>query len=386
MKQQHENHIYLDNQATTPVDNRVVEAMLPYLKEEYGNPHSNSHWFGWQAKKAVDAARGKVADFVGVDPDEIIFTSGATEANNLAIIGLLQHLEVTNKRRIVVSSFEHKCVLEASRYAASKGFDITYLDPNEDGIITPDNLRQNVDPTVGLVSIMTVNNEIGTIQPIHNLSQIAKDCGALFHTDAAQAGLQDLAQDCTNVDLLSLSGHKIYGPKGIGALYIQREIQQYMSPLFHGGGQEGGLRSGTLPTMLCVGFGEACKIISAERTEVSEHLRELSKFFWQELSKEIPHIKLNGSAVNRHPGNLNILFPGYDAESILQSLQPKLAASTGSACTSGVIGPSHVLQSIGLTHEEAASSIRFSFGRINKREEILNAIAILKAASQKLAA
>lgn len=369
------NFVYLDNQATTPVDERVIERMLPYFRETYGNPHSNDHYFGWESKRAVDAARRQIASILNVDSDEIIFTSGATEANNLAILGMLRVLKAAGKTKIVVSAFEHKCVLESAKAAKDCGMHLIVISPDKDGVVSPAELRRVIDDNVGLVSIMTVNNEIGTVQPIKELCSIAHDAGAFFHTDAAQAAIfMDLNVAVSDVDLLSLSAHKIYGPKGIGCLYIKRDIQRKISPLVRGGGQEAGLRSGTVPTMLCVGFGEACRLAKEDRDKNSSHLGKLSLIFWKMLLKQYPEAILNGKSNPRHPGNLNIRFPGFDSHSLLQALQPTVAASTGSACNTGTPEPSYVLRAIGLTSEEAASSIRFSFGIQNTEKQIDNAV------------
>lgn len=369
--------IYLDNHATTPVDARVRARMLPYLDETYGNPHSNDHYFGWGAKKAVDAARRDIAALIGADADEVVFTSGATEANNLAIIGLLPALKAAGRTRIVVSAFEHKCILQAAKAAEKLGFEIIHINPSPEGFIEPARLQSvlNTFNCIGLVSIMTVNNEIGTIQPIVELCRLAHEAGALFHTDAAQAAaFLDLNVTETDVDLLSLSAHKIYGPKGIGCLYIKRAVQEKITPLIHGGGQESGLRSGTVPTMLCVGFGEACRLAREERDKNTATLKDLSSHFWWKLKAAYPNAVLNGNEAQRHPANLNIQFPGIDSHSFLQALQPAVAASTGSACNTGTPEPSYVLRAIGLSNEAAASSIRFSFGLQNTVEQVDRAI------------
>ncbi len=367
--------IYLDNQATTPVDERVRACMLPYLTESYGNPHSNDHWFGWQAKKALDDSRKEVAALVKADPDEIIFTSGATEANNLAILGTLDWLKKSGRTKIIVSAFEHKCVLECAKHAQKLGFETIFLSPTRDGFIEPSSIVSLMDETVGLVSVMTVNNEIGTIQPVTEIAAMAHEVGAFFHTDAAQAGIfypLDVSQ--IGADLLSLSAHKMYGPKGVGALYINRDLQDKISPLLHGGGQEGKLRSGTVPTMLCVGFGKACSLAQSERAQRITHLEKLSALFWDSLSRNHSGVAINGDPHRRHPGNLNIRFSGTDAHSLLQALQPNVAASTGSACTTGTPEPSYVLRALGLSYEDAASSIRFSFGMQNTPQEIEEAV------------
>lgn len=369
------NPIYLDYQATTPVEDRVLDAMMPHFSAQYGNPHSNDHWFGWQSKKAVDTARKSVADFMNSDPDEVIFTSGATEANNISILGTLDLLKKSGKTKIIVSAFEHKCVLESAKAAKRHGFEVIFLKPNTDGFVTPDALANVIDDHVGLVSVMMVNNEIGTVQPVADLSAIAHSAAALFHTDAAQAGaFLKIDVEKIGVDLLSLSGHKIYGPKGIGVLFIKREAQNAVSPLIYGGGQESGFRSGTLPTMLCVGLGKACEIMAADREKNTEHLQKLSSLFWDLISSKHPTAIINGSVKQRHPGNLNITFPDVDAHSLLQALQPNVAASTGSACTTGTPEPSHVLRAIGLSDDHAESAVRFSFGLRNTEAEIRDAV------------
>ncbi|MGE0108958.1 MAG: cysteine desulfurase family protein [Bdellovibrionales bacterium] len=371
--------IYLDNQASTPVLPHVREAMLPFLGELFGNPHSNDHFFGWTAKKAVDDARNKIASFVQADADEIVFTSGASEANNLAILGNAAALQKKGKRKVLVSAFEHKCVLESAKAAAHlHNLKVEFIQPTQNGLIDPDVLASQIDDEVGLVSIMTVNNEIGTIQPIKDLCRVAHGHNALFHTDAAQAGVF-LEIDVTDseVDMLSLSGHKIYGPKGIGCLYIRRDRRSEMAPIIYGGGQEAGLRSGTLPVMLCVGFGEACTLAASHRVENREHLQRLSDMFLSKLTGELPDTILNGDASKRHPGNLNLRFPGVDAHSLLQALQPNVAASTGSACTTGTPEPSYVLRAIGIPSAAAAEALRFSFGLQNTDEHIARATTLI---------
>lgn len=377
--------IYFDNQATTPVDARVRAVMLPYLNEIYGNPHSNDHFMGWQSKKAVDDARDKISALINADADEIIFTSGATEANNLAILGSITALKKAGKTKIITSTFEHKCVLESARAAQDHGINTVFVSPRSDGIIAPEDLGAFIDKDVGLVSIMTVNNEIGTIQPIKELCRISHEFGALFHTDAAQAAaFINLDVSETGVDLLSLSAHKIYGPKGIGCLYVNRSARNKVAPIIHGGGQEGGLRSGTLPTMLCVGLGEACRLVKEEREKNIEHLKNLSLFFLNTLKNKYPSAILNGDISNRHPGNLNIQFPGIDSHSLLQALQPSVAASTGSACNTGTPEPSYVLKAIGLSEDAAASSVRFSFGLQNNKTQIIDAIHFILDAIQSI--
>ena len=369
--------VYLDYQATTPADLRVVEAMQPYWSGVYGNPHSADHAFGWQADAAVEAARAEIAGLIGADPDEIVFTSGATEANNLAILGIARAAS-PSRRRIIVSAIEHKCVLAAARAAVEEGFEVTTLPVAPDGIVDIDALTAALDDRVALVSVMTVNNEIGTIQPIEKVGELCRSLGIIFHTDAAQAlSFLEIDVDKFNVDLMSLSAHKVYGPKGIGALYVRRDSRIRPKPIIHGGGQEYGLRSGTLPTPLCVGFGEACRIISMEGRSMNAPLAGMRDYFLKQVLETVPDLKINGSMSARHPGNLNVQFPGLEAQIILNGLQPHVAASTGSACTSGQPEPSHVLRAIGLSNSEAESSIRFSLGRFTTPDEINRAVSLI---------
>ena len=378
--------VYLDYQATTPADPRVVAAMQPYWSSVYGNPHSANHAFGWQAEAAVEAARSEIAGLIGADPDEVIFTSGATEANNLAVLGIAKAAP-PSRRRIVVSSIEHKCVLSAAKAAAEECFEVTVVPVTRDGIIDMDALTAAIDEDVALVSVMTVNNEIGSVQPIPQIGELCQSFGIPFHSDAAQAlSFLEIDVNRFNVDLVSLSAHKIYGPKGIGALYVRRDAKVRPKPIIHGGGQEFGLRSGTLPSPLCVGFGEACRIVREEQGSMNSTLLGLRDAFLKNLQEVVPDIKINGTMAARHPGNLNVRFPGFDAEMILTGLQPTVAASTGAACTSGQPEPSHVLSAMGLLKHEAESSIRFSLGRFTTKaeldfalSEIQNAIETLKA-------
>ncbi len=372
--------IYMDYQATTPADPRVVEAMQPYWSVMYGNPHSADHTFGWSADAAVETARGHIAALIGADPDEIVFTSGATEANNLAVLGIARASPVTRKR-IVVSAIEHKCVLAAARAAADEGFEVTTVTVGSDGIVDPRAIAGVLNDRVALVSVMAVNNEIGTVQPLSEIAALCTAVGAVFHTDAAQA-LNALPIDVAalGVDLMSLSAHKAYGPKGMGALFVRRGLRVRPKPIIHGGGQEGGLRSRTLPTPLCVGFGEACRILASQRDGDVQHMRVLHDRFLAELLKSVPGLKVNGDQASRHPGNLNLLFPSIDAPLLLQHLHPNVAASTGSACTSGQPEPSHVLRAIGLSSEDANASIRFGFGRFTTQDEVDYAAAIVSTA------
>lgn len=376
--------IFLDYQASTPLNASAYLAMQPYLTEYYANPHSSDHILGWQSQQAVESARHKIAASINCDDDEVIFTSGATESNNLAIKGLVRHLKAQHKTTVITSSIEHKCVIESFEYLKSQGFDVIELPVTNEGLIAPETLESLMSESVGLVSLMLVNNEIGTVQNIEQLASISHKSEAIFHTDAAQAPVFiDIDVLSNNVDLLSLSSHKLYGPKGIGSLFIKREIKQFMEPIMHGGGQEGGIRSGTLPTALCVGFGEAIELISNTVEDNHRKLSALSGAFLKQLVSIVPEISVNGSRNQRHPGNLNIRFPGFDSRDLLQYLQPRIAASTGSACSTGVEEPSYVLTAIGLSLEEASECIRFSFG-IDQDENVI--IEAAKFIGQKIRA
>ena len=365
-----EGGIYMDYQATTPADPRVVEAMQPYWSVMYGNPHSADHAFGWSADAAVETARGHIAALIGADADEIVFTSGATEANNLAVLGIARASPPARKR-IVVSAIEHKCVLAAARAAADEGFEVITVSVGADGIVDPRAVAAVVDDRTALVSVMAVNNEIGTVQPLSEIAALCAAAGAVFHTDAAQA-LNALPMDVAalGADLMSLSAHKAYGPKGMGALFVRRNLHVRPKPIIHGGGQEGGMRSGTLPTPLCVGFGEACRILAEERENDAKRIGALQDRFLAMLLKTVPGLRVNGNRASRHPGNLNLLFPAIDASLLLQNLHPNVAASTGSACTSGQPEPSHVLRAIGLSPDDATASIRFSIGRFTTEYDV----------------
>lgn len=378
--------IYLDNQASTPVDPRVLAAMIPFFNQKPGNPHSSDHVFGWEGMAAVNNAAQEISGVLAADPDEIVFTSGATEANNLAILGLARRA-TKNRFRILVSSIEHKCVLAASLATTRFGFRVELIPVSTQGIIDIEALRAMLDENVLLVSVMAVNNEIGSIQPIEEASSLAHQVGAYIHVDAVHAlslGTFDIGKfDC---DLVSLSAHKIYGPKGIGALFIKRELQSKIEPLIYGGDQQGGLRSGTLPVPLCVGFGHAASLmVSSESVEERVRIQSLRNALIIGLKALAFENHLNGPSVeNRHPGNANILFLDYDARDILASLQPKIAASMGAACTSGITEPSHVLRAMGMSAKDADSSIRFSVGRFTTMSDIDRAIELLKTALENL--
>ena len=361
--------IYLDNQATTPCDPRVVAAMLPWFTERFGNPHSAEHAMGQDAAAAVEDARAAIAALIGAEAREIILTSGATEANNIAIKGAARHaLRMGDTRhRVITVATEHKCVLESVADTAGDGFEPVVLPVEPDGRLDPARLRDALSVPTLLVSIMAVNNETGVIQDIAALSAIARSAGALFHTDAAQA-VGKLPLDVAGIDLMSISGHKFYGPKGIGALYVRRRPRVRLAPLFSGGGQERGLRSGTLPTPLVVGLGEACRLALAEMAEEAERIGALRTRLLGGLRRHIPDIVLNGSPEHRIAGNLNLTFPAL-ALDLLRAV-PDLCASTGSACSSAAIEPSYVLRALGLTDAAAARTLRLGLGRFTSAADV----------------
>jgi cysteine desulfurase len=368
--------IYLDYMATTPVDPRVAKKMLECLEfaGNFGNPASHSHIYGHQAKEAVEAARQQVADLINADPREIIWTSGATEANNLAIKGAAYFYQRKGKH-IITCKTEHKAALDPCRYLEGKGFEVTYLTPQANGIIDLAQLKNSIRDDTILISIMQVNNEIGVIQDIAAIGELTRPQGIIFHVDAAQsAGKIPIDLQKLNVDLISFSAHKVYGPKGIGALFIRRNPRIRLEPLIHGGGHEQGFRSGTLPTHQIVGMGEAFRIAKDTLIEENNRIGKLRDRLWEGI-KKIDGIYLNGDYENRISGNLNVGFKFVESESLLLSLKD-LAISSGSACTSASIEPSHVLRAIGLSDELAHSSIRFSIGRFTTEEEI--DFAILK--------
>ena len=372
--------IYADYQATTPLDPHVRECMEPFWNESFGNPHSTDHIVGWQADKAVQEARASVASLIGADQDEIIFTSGATEANNLALFGLTRRMP-PGRNRIIVSAIEHKCVLAAVRALSMQfGFAVEAVSVNQDGRINLDAFQASLNDDVLLVSVIAVNNEVGSIQDILRIAEILSPYDISLHCDAAQAPCaMDISDLAKSAEMISLSGHKFYGPQGIGALYIRRDLQDRVEPLIYGGGQQNGLRSGTLPLPLCVGLGAAADIMASSKSAL-ERLRiarQRDRFIHLLLDAGAP-VTVNGPDTNhRHPGNANLCFHGYDAHSILSSLQPKLAASTGAACTSGLSEPSHVLQALGLSTEDSDASIRFSFGRFTTEQDIDKAATLV---------
>ena len=361
--------VYLDNQATTPTDPRVVEAMLPFFTERFGNPHSTAHAFGWDAEEAVEQARGQLAALIGASPREVIFTSGATESNNLAIKGAARfHRE--RRPHVVTLASEHKCVLESARQLEREGHRVDILPIGADGLVDLDLLAETVSEETAVVSVMAVNNEIGVIQPVAEVAAICREKGAYFHCDAAQAvGKLPLDVAALGIDLLSISGHKLYGPKGIGALYVRRRPRVRLEPLIDGGGQERGLRSGTLPTPLCVGLGAAAAVAAAEMESESARISALKTRLLEGIRGRLSGVALNGHATLRIAGNLNLAFEGVDAEALMRAM-PGLAVSSGSACTSTAVEPSYVLRALGLPEARARSSIRLAVGRFNTEAEI----------------
>lgn len=360
--------VYLDYSATTPIDPRVVEAMLPYLTEKFGNPASRSHQYGWDAESAVENARAEVAALVNADPKEIVWTSGATEANNLAIKGAANFYQNKGKHLITVKT-EHKAVLDTMRELERQGFEVTYLDVLPNGLVDMAALEAALRPDTILVSIMAVNNEIGVIQPIAEIGELLRSKGVLFHVDAAQAtGKIDIDLSTLKVDLMSFSAHKTYGPKGIGALYVRRKPRVRLEAQMHGGGHERGMRSGTLATFLIVGMGEAFRLARLEMKEENTRIRALRDRLLKGLS-DLPEIYVNGDLEHRVPHNLNISFAYVEGESLIMAVKD-IAVSSGSACTSASLEPSYVLRALGLTDELAHSSIRFSIGRFTTEEEI----------------
>ena len=375
--------IYFDYSATTPVDPRVAEKMIPYLTEHFGNPASRSHPYGWEAEKAVEEARGHIAALVGADPKEIVFTSGATESNNLAIKGAGHFYAGTKGKHIITVRTEHKAVLDTVREMERQGFEATYLNVKENGLIDLDAFRAAIRPDTVLASVMAVNNEIGVIQDIEAIGKICREKGVIFHVDAAQAtGKMPIDLKTLPVDLMSFSAHKTYGPKGIGALYVRRKPRIRLEAQMHGGGHERGMRSGTLATHQIVGMGEAFRIAKEEMAAENERIRMLRDRLYAGL-KDIEEVHLNGDMDQRVPHNLNVSFNFVEGESLIMAIKD-LAVSSGSACTSASLEPSYVLRALGRSDELAHSSIRFSIGRFTTEEEVDYAIQLLHEKIGKL--
>lgn len=374
--------IYLDYSATTPVDPIVVEKMIPWLYEDFGNPASRSHAFGWEAEEAVEDARRQVAELVNADPREIVWTSGATESNNLAIKGAA-HFYAERGKHIITIKTEHKAVLDTTRELERQGFEVTYLGVQENGLVDLETLKAAIRPDTILISVMFVNNEIGVVQDIASIGELCREKGIIFHVDAAQAtGKVDIDLQTLKVDLMSFSAHKTYGPKGIGALYIRRKPRIRIEAQMHGGGHERGFRSGTLATHQIVGMGEAFHLAKLHMQAENERIRALRDRLWNGLS-EIEEVYLNGDMEQRVPHNLNVSFNYVEGESLIMAIK-ELAVSSGSACTSASLEPSYVLRALGRNDELAHSSIRFTIGRFTTEEEIDFAVELIKSRVGKL--
>ncbi|WP_432379478.1 IscS subfamily cysteine desulfurase [Duganella sp. P38] len=374
--------IYMDYSATTPIDPRVADAMIPYLREQFGNPASRSHMYGWTAEKAVEEARANVAALVNADPREIIWTSGATESNNLAIKGAAQFYKTKGKHIITVKT-EHKAVLDTVRELERQGFEATYLEPQDNGLITIEQLTAAIRPDTILISVMLVNNEIGVIQPIDQIGELCRSKGIIFHCDAAQAtGKVVIDLQKTKVDLMTFTAHKTYGPKGVGALYVCRKPRVRIEAQMHGGGHERGLRSGTLPTHQIVGMGEAFRLAKVEMDSEIARIKALRDRLAKGL-QEIEETYINGDMEHRVPHNLNVSFNYVEGESLIMAVKD-LAVSSGSACTSASLEPSYVLRALGRSDELAHSSIRFTIGRFTTEADIDFAIELMKSKVSKL--
>ncbi|KAF2669791.1 putative tRNA splicing protein [Microthyrium microscopicum] len=373
--------IYLDMQATTPVDPRVLDAMLPFMTGSYGNPHSKTHAYGWETEKAVEEAREHIARLIGADAKDIIFTSGATESNNMSVKGVARFFGRGGKKNhIITCQTEHKCVLDSARHLQDEGFEVTFLPVQTNGLVDMQELEKAIRPTTCLVSIMTVNNEIGVVQPVNEIGKLCRSKKVFFHTDAAQAvGKIPIDVNEMTVDLMSISGHKIYGPKGIGACYVRRRPRVRLDPIITGGGQERGLRSGTLPANLAIGMGKAAQICLEEMEYDSKRIAYLSTKLSEGLLS-MEHTHLNGDPTRHYPGCVNISFAYVEGESLLMALKD-IALSSGSACTSASLEPSYVLRALGNSDEDAHSSIRFGIGRFTTEEEI---DYVLKAVSERV--
>ena len=374
--------VYLDYAATTPVDQRVAEKMIPYLTETFGNPASSSHAFGWAAEEAVEKARADIAALINADAKEIVFTSGATESDNLAIKGAAHFYQSKGKHLITVKT-EHKAVLDTMRELERQGFEVTYLGVQENGLIDLDELKAAIRPDTILISVMWVNNEIGVVQDIPAIGEICRERKIIFHVDAAQAcGKVPVDVEAAKIDLLSMSGHKVYGPKGIGALYVRRKPRVRLEAQMHGGGHERGFRSGTLPTHQIVGMGEAFRIAKEELEQDMAHYRKLRDIFLKGI-EGIEEVYINGDLEHRASNNLNVSFNFVEGESLIMAVK-ELAVSSGSACTSASLEPSYVLRALGRNDELAHSSLRITFGRMTTEEEVQFAAELIKSKIGKL--
>lgn len=374
--------VYLDYAATTPVDKRVAEKMIPYLTETFGNPASNSHAFGWEAEEAVEKARADIAALINADPKEIIFTSGATESDNLAIKGAANFYKTKGKHLITIKT-EHKAVLDTMRELERQGFEVTYLGVQENGLIDLEELKASIRDDTILISVMWVNNEIGVVQDIPAIGEICRERKIVFHVDAAQACCKvPVDVEAAKIDLLSMSAHKVYGPKGIGALYVRRKPRVRLEAQMHGGGHERGFRSGTLPTHQIVGMGEAFRIAKEELEQDMAHYRKLRDIFLKGI-EGIEEVYINGDLEHRAPNNLNVSFNFVEGESLIMAVK-ELAVSSGSACTSASLEPSYVLRALGRNDELAHSSLRITFGRMTTEEEVQFAAELIKSKIGKL--
>jgi cysteine desulfurase len=379
------DHIYLDNAASTPVADEVIAELLPYMKQQYGNP-SSIHKFGRETTRAIQLARKRVAGMIGASHREITFTSGGTEADNLALKGAALHAKskAAEKNRIITSSIEHDAVLEPCRDLECIGFSVTYLTVSDNGLVRPSDLKNAISDDVSLVSIMLANNEVGTVQPIKELAEIAHRAGALFHTDAVQAaGKIPINAKSLGVDMMSMSSHKINGPKGVGALYVRSGLE--IVPIMHGGGQESELRSGTENVPGIAGFGKACELAAKRMGQYQEEVSTLRDYLIEKVAKEIPHSRLNGSRKDRIPNNTHFTFFGVNGEDLIIKLDENgIAASTGSACSVKKQKPSHVLRAMGFSYEEITGSLRLSLGMQNTKEEIDRAVSVLSGVVKEL--
>lgn len=376
--------VYLDYQATTPTDPRVVEAMAPFWFDNPGNPHSRTHAFGWEAEEAVEEARSNVAKVIGADPKEIVFTSGATESNNMAIKGAAEFYGDSKGKHIITLMTEHKCVLDSCRQLAEQGFEITYLPVEKDGLLDIQKLKDAIREDTMMVSIMHGNNEIGVIQDIKAIGTLCRENNIKFHTDCAQTfGKEPIDVNEMNIDVMSISSHKVYGPMGVGALFVSRKPRMRVRPIIHGGGQERGMRSGTLPTPLLVGFGKAAEIALAEMETENTRLTKLRDKMLHTIQDAIPHVFLNGHTTKRLSGNLNLSFAYVEGESLMMAIKD-LAVSSGSACTSASLEPSYVLRALGLSDDMAHTSIRIGIGRFTTDEEVDFALNTILANVERL--
>ena len=375
--------VYLDYQSTTPIDPRVIEIMIHAMQNDFGNPHSRSHFYGWRAEELVEIARKQVADLINANEKEIFFTSGATESNNIALKGVANFYKSNQKNHIITVATEHKCVINSCRDLEQEGFSVTFLPVQKNGLIDLEQLKSAITPKTCLVSVMAINNEIGVIQPLAEIGKICRQHQVFFHTDCAQSfGKIPLDVEAMNIDLMSISGHKIYGPKGIGAIFIRRKPRVRIKPLFSGGGQERGIRSGTVPTALAVGLGKAAEIAKQEMQQDYQKISKLSQKFASAINN-LTHVYLNGDSCNRYAGNLNFSFAGIEGESMIMAIKD-LAVSSGSACTSASLEPSYVLYALGVGADLAHTSIRFGLGRFTTEEEIDFAINLITSKVQKL--